>query len=45
MLGLSYECLGQLENAKSSFARAIEVAPQEPINEVARRHLEQLSPR
>ncbi|MFZ1218642.1 MAG: tetratricopeptide repeat protein [Chthoniobacterales bacterium] len=43
MLGLSYECLGQLESARSSFQRAIEVAPQDPIGAVARRHLEQLS--
>jgi Tfp pilus assembly protein PilF len=43
MLGLSYECLGQADRARSSFQRAIDVAPQDPIAPVARRHLEQLA--
>ncbi|HKP02400.1 MAG TPA: tetratricopeptide repeat protein [Chthoniobacterales bacterium] len=43
MLGLAYECLGQPENARSSFQRAVDVAPQDPIIAVARRHLEQLA--
>jgi Tfp pilus assembly protein PilF len=43
MLGISFECLGQTEKAKTSFQRAIDLAPQDPVVEVARRHLEQLS--
>lgn len=43
MLGMSFECLSQTENAKTSFQRAIDVAPRDPLAEIARRHLEQLN--
>jgi protein O-mannosyl-transferase len=43
MLGISFECLGRMYDAKTSFQKAVDVAPQDPIVEVARRHLEQLN--
>jgi tetratricopeptide (TPR) repeat protein len=41
-LGLCYENLGDKEQAKASFQRAIEVAPQDPYTNVAREHLAKL---
>jgi Flp pilus assembly protein TadD len=38
-LGLCYESLGDKEQAKARFQRAIEVAPQDPYTNVAREHL------
>ena len=42
MLGLCYEGLGNREQAKVNFQKAIEVAPQEPYTNTARDHLAKL---
>jgi tetratricopeptide (TPR) repeat protein len=42
-LGLCYENLGDRDQAKASFQKAIEVAPQDPYTNVAREHLARIS--
>jgi Flp pilus assembly protein TadD len=42
MLGMCYEGLGNKEQAKANFQKAIEVAPQEPYTDKAREHLAKL---
>ncbi|MBI3951857.1 MAG: tetratricopeptide repeat protein [Acidobacteria bacterium] len=41
-LGLCYEALGNREQARAHFQKAIEVAPQDPYTNVAREHLAKL---
>ncbi len=38
-LGLCYESLGEKEQARAQFQKAIEVAPQDPYTQIAREHL------
>ena len=38
-LGLSYECVGDIERAKASYQQAVWLAPQAPNTRVAREHL------
>jgi len=41
-LGLCYEKLGQIDQARSHFQKAIEVAPQDPYTNIARERLAKL---
>jgi tetratricopeptide (TPR) repeat protein len=41
-IGLCYEQVGQLQEARLSFQKAVEVAPQEPFTKTAREHLAKL---
>jgi Flp pilus assembly protein TadD len=38
-LGLCYESLGEKEQARAQFQKALEVAPKDPYTQVARDHL------
>jgi Flp pilus assembly protein TadD len=43
MRGIGFEGLGNKEQAKANFQKAIEVAPQEPYTNTAREHLSKLT--